>query len=357
MDAHLQPPDARGGRDLDGARAARGDRQASLRHARHRRRLREQDLPASAVRRPLPPRAKARAARPVDRVAHGPAHGERPRQRAHVPGRRGRRDGRRDDDGLQGQGARRLRRVPALRAARLHHLGPGHAGDVLVAERSRGLHAGVHEQVAGLAEPGLLADAAPLADRADRRHRRRRARPRPGRGAQAQLREGRADAVRDAERLRLRLGRLRGRARHRARPHRRRVDRGAAPGSGRARQAPRLRDRLDARLGDEQLRPVDAPEPRSPVLREQRGGVGEARHLRRGRGDARYRPAGTGPRDDGGAGGRRHPRLLARAGERAARPRHVVQLARGLLRHVREPVRVHRARGGEGGQPSSCATR
>ncbi len=159
-----------------------------------------------------------------------------------------------------------------------------------------------------------------------------RARARPGRDPQAQLREDRADAVRDAERLLLRLGRLRGCARHRARAHRPRLDRGAAQGGGVAREAPRLRHRLDARLRHEQLRPVDAPEPRAPVLGEQRGGVGEARHLRRGRRHARHRSAGPGARDDGRAGRRGHPRLLARPGERAARARHVVQLARRLLR-------------------------
>ena len=52
------------------------------------------------------------------------------------------------------------------------------------------------EQVARVAEPRLLAHAAPLADRADHRHRRARARPRPGRDAQAQLRARRRDAVR-----------------------------------------------------------------------------------------------------------------------------------------------------------------
>ena len=114
------------------------------------------------------------------------------------------------------------------------------------------------------------------------------------------------------------------------------------------REAARLRDRLDARLGDEQLRAVDAAQPGAPVLGEQRGGVGEARHLRRGRGHARHRPAGAGARDDGRAGRRRHPRLPARPGERAPRARLVVQLARGVLGDVREPVRVHRARRGEG---------
>ena len=51
-----------------------------------------------------------------------------------------------------------------------------------------------------------------------------RARPRPGRGAQAQLHPRRRDAVHDAERLRLRLGRLRRHARPRARAGRHDVD-------------------------------------------------------------------------------------------------------------------------------------
>ena len=39
--------------------------------------------------------------------------------------------------------------LPALRAARLHHLGAGDAGPVPLAARSRRLQAGLHEQVAG----------------------------------------------------------------------------------------------------------------------------------------------------------------------------------------------------------------
>ena len=89
-----------------------------------------------------------------------------------VPRRRGAGEGRRHDARLQGAGDRRLRRVPALRAARLHHLGAGHARLLPLAEHPRRLHAGLHEQVAGVAEPRLLAHAAPLADRADHRHRR-----------------------------------------------------------------------------------------------------------------------------------------------------------------------------------------
>ena len=234
-------------RDLDGAGAARPARQAPLRHAGHRRRLRQQDHDAHAADRLLPARPQAEAADPVDGVAHRPAHRERARQRALVPRHRGRRPERRDDARLQGQGARRLRRVPALRAARLHHLGAGHARPLPLAEHPRRLHAGGDEQVAGGAEPRLLADAAALADRADLRHRRPRARARPGRGQEDELRQDRGDAVRDAERLRLRLGRLRALPRHRARADRlrQRARRGRRSANG---KLDRDRDRLDARL-------------------------------------------------------------------------------------------------------------
>ena len=114
-------------RDLDGAGAARAARQAPLRHQGHRRRVRQQDHDARVADRLLPARAEAEAADPVDGVAHRPAHRERARQRALVPRHRGRRPERRDDARLQGEGTRRLRRVPAVRAARLHHLGAGHA--------------------------------------------------------------------------------------------------------------------------------------------------------------------------------------------------------------------------------------
>ena len=73
-----------------------GHRQAALRHPGHRRRLRQQDLPRtrSSSRCCLLAR-KLEPAGAVDGVAHRPAHGERARQRAHVPRRRGRREGRR----------------------------------------------------------------------------------------------------------------------------------------------------------------------------------------------------------------------------------------------------------------------
>ena len=154
-----------------------------------------------------------------------------------------------------------------------------------------------------------------------------RARLRSGRDPQEELRPARGHAVRDAERLRLRLRRLSARARHGARARRRRPDRGAAGGGRLAREAPRARDRLDARLGDEQLRPVAADQPRPPVLREQRGRDRQARHLRRGRRHARHDAAGAGPRDDGGAGRRRHPQLRRRRGARARRARQLLELA------------------------------
>ena len=108
------------------------------------------------------------------------------------------------------------------------------------------------------------------------------------------------------------------------------------------------RNRLDARLRHEQLRPVAAPQPGPPVLGKQRGGDREARHLRRGRRDVRDGAAGPGARDHVLAGRRGHHRLLARPGARALRPRHVLQLACRLLGHLREPVRGHRARRREG---------
>ena len=60
-------------------------------------------------------------------------------------------------------------------------------------------------------------------------------------------------------------------------------------------------------------------EPRAAVLGEQRGGHGQARHLRRGGRHARHDAAGPEPRDDRRPGGGRHPRLRRRPGDRAGR--------------------------------------
>ena len=129
-------------------------------------------------------------------------------------------------------------------------------------------------------------------------------------------------------------------------PRRRR----GAPARGRrgAREAARVGHRVDARLGDEQLRAVAAPQPRAPVLGQQRGRLGQARHLRRGRRHARDDAAGPGARDDRLAGRGGHHRLRPRRRERARRARQLLELARGLLGHVREPVRRHRAGRGQG---------
>ena len=347
VDDPLQQPVPGLRRDHDGARDPLRDRQAPLRHPGHRRRLRQQDHLAPAARRVLPARAQAEPRDPVDRVAHRVPPLDVARQRALVPRHRGRGQGRRHAARLPHEGARRRRRVHALRAARRRDLGAGHARHVPLAEHPARLHAGRDEQGALLAEPRLLAHAAPLVHRARDRHRRQRARPRPGRGAQAQLHPRRRDAVHDAERLRLRLGRLRGHARPRARAGRATLD-GAPPRGREPRPAARRRDRLDARLGHEQLRPVAPDQPRAAVLGQQRGRDGEARHLRRDRRHARHDAAGPGARDRHLAGRRRHPRLRPGLGDRAHRPRLVLELARRLLGHLREPVRRHRPQRREG---------
>ena len=133
-----------------------------------------------------------------------------------------------------------------------------------------------------------------------------------------------------------------------ARPDRLGRARGAARRGGVARQAARRRHRLDARLRHEQLRPVAHDQPGAAVLGQQRGRDGQARHLRRDRRHARHDAAGPGARDDGRAGGRRHPPVLGRRRARARRPRLVLELARRLLRHVRVAVRGHGAERGQG---------
>ena len=96
------------------------------------------------------------------------------------------------------------------------------AGHVQVAPHPARVHAGDDEQGARLAEPRLLADAAALVHRARDRHRRAHARLRSGRDPAQELRPARGHAVRDAERLRLRLGRLPAGDGHGARARRRR---------------------------------------------------------------------------------------------------------------------------------------
>ena len=135
----------------------------------------------------------------------------------------------------------------------------------------------------GRAEPRLLAAAAPLAGRADRRHRRQPARLRPGRAAQEELhpRRGvsptrrrtaasttRATATATLDRA-LELVDYEGwRARQRE--------------ADRQRQADRDRDRLDPRLRHQQLRPGPDHQHRPALLGQRRGGDRQARPLRRG---------------------------------------------------------------------------
>ena len=269
----------------------------------------------------LPARAQARPARPVDGVAHRLHTSQR--RTATSAGSTTSRSPSRPTARCSASAPRRST-TPArspLRAARRRHLGAGHARLLPLAEHPRRLHAGDDEQGAGLAEPRLLADAAPLVHRADHRHRRPRARPRPGRGAQAQLRPRRGDAVRDAERLRLRLRRLRALPRHRARADRLRPDRGArADAESRGKLlGVGIGSTLDS--GTNNFGQSRLINPELQFSGQQRGGDGQARHLRRGRRHARHDAAGPGPRDDRGAGGRRHHRLHARRRERPARAR------------------------------------
>ena len=334
-----------------GPAIAHRPRQAALRHPGHRRRLRQQDHLAPAARRDAAcSRASSTGAIQWTEwrtefhltMSHG---NERYFRDTEVAGQERRHAAR-----LPDEGARRRRRLHPLRAARRRDLGAGDAGHVPLAKHPPRLHAGGDEQGAVLAEPRLLAHAAPLVHRAGDRHRRRRARPRSGRGPQAQLHPRRGDAVHDAERLRLRLGRLRGDARPGARADRLRArSRRAAP-----RRRPRgkllgvgIGSTLDSR--HEQLRPVAPDQPGAAVLGQQRGRDGEARHLRRDRGHARARRRrGRGTR-------RSTSQVVAdilgcrpRLGQRPRRPRLLLELARRLLGHLREPVRGHRPLGRQG---------
>ncbi len=89
VDDPLEQPVPRLRRDHDGPGDAGRARQAPLRHAGHRRRLRQQDHVAPAARRLLPARAQAQPARPVDGVAHRLPPLDVARQRALVPRHRG----------------------------------------------------------------------------------------------------------------------------------------------------------------------------------------------------------------------------------------------------------------------------
>ena len=227
VDDHDEQPVPRVRGDHDGARDAGRDRQAPHRHAGHRRRLRQQDHVASAARRLLPARAEAQPADPVDRVADRLPPVDVARERALVPRHRGRGEGRRDDARLPDEGDRRRGRIP-LRAARRRDLVAGLAGDVRLAQPARRVHAGDDEQGARLRTAATRA-CSTSGSRSGSSTSSRRARLRPGRAAEAQLRPARGDALRDAERLRLRLRRLPERARHGAGADRLRHDRGAPP--------------------------------------------------------------------------------------------------------------------------------
>ncbi len=341
----LQQPDAavRGALHRPGARRPR--RPADLQIAGHRRRLRAEAHLLRQHHRDRPALAQGQPAGEVDRVPLRAPGRLLPRQRAHLRRHRGAGDGRRHDPRLQDQRLRRRRRLHALRAARRRDLLAGAARLLPLPAPAGRLPHGAHEQDAGRAEPRLLAAPAPLAGRADRRHRRQPARPRPGRGAASRTTSApRSSPTRRrtaasttpatttrAPRPGAGAGRLRGLAR--------------APARGRGqRGADRDRDRLDPRLRHQQLRPGADHQQRPALLGQRRGGDRQARPRRRSQRRARHRAAGPGPRDDDRAGGRRRPRPAARRRLGPARRRLGPQRLRRLLRHLREPVRGDRDR-------------
>ena len=327
----------------------RRPRQAAHRHAGHRRRLRQQDHVAPAARRLLPARAQAQPADPVDRVAHRLPPVDVARQRALVRGHRGR-----------GQGRRHAARLPHAR--RLDDAGAylryEPLGGVIWSQVAAGMY---NWRNIRLEFSQAMTNKAPVS---------------PNRGYSRMQHLWFTERIIDIVAHELGFDPVEIRKLNYVQPEdmpyetpngcvydsgdypraldmaleldRRRPHRGAPRRGRRARQAARPRHRLDARLGHEQLRPVAADQPRPAVLRQQRGRHRQARHLRRGRGHARHDAAGPGPRDDGGAGRRRHPQLRRRRRPRARRARQLLELARRLLGHVREPVRRHGSRRRQG---------
>ena len=198
-----------------------------------------------------------------------------------------------------------------------------------------------------LAEPRLLAHAAPLVHGARDRHRRARARPRPGRDPQAELHQDRGHAVRDAERLRLRLGRLRADARHRPRAGRLPEHR-ATPSEAQARGkllGVGIGSTLDCGTNNfGQSRMIN------PEL--QFSGNNEVAMVKLDIFGEIVVTLGTTPQGQGhettAAQVVADILTLGRRCPRADRPRLVLELARGLLRDVRDAVRGHRPERREG---------
>jgi 2-furoyl-CoA dehydrogenase large subunit len=219
--------------------------------------------------------------------------------------------------------------VPALRAARLHHLGQVTPGCYRWQNVRVDFTQVCTNKSPVSAEPRLLAHAAPVADRADRRHRRA--------PSSASTRSTSASATTCARGCR---GRRRTAAVYDSGDYGGcldialelidSVDEERRRDAESPRQAARPRDRLDARLGHEQLRPVAAPEPDL-----QFSGNNEVATVKLDIFGEIVVTLGTVPQGQGTrrrrAGRRRHPRRLARRRHRAARPRHVLELARGLL--------------------------
>ena len=172
----LQQPDAACSRRCSSRRrSASGADQLVFRLAGHRRRLRDQARQLPEHHRARAALAQGRPAGEVDRVPLRAPARLRPRQRAHLPRHRGRRSW--PTATILG-----FKRDAFDDVGAYLHYEP--LGGVIWSQVLPGCYRfkhlqvdytdGADEQVPGRPQPRLLAAAAPVADRADRRHRRRR---------------------------------------------------------------------------------------------------------------------------------------------------------------------------------------
>ena len=214
------------------------------------------------------------------------------------------------------------------------------AGHVPLAQHPRRVLAGRHQQGARVAQPRLLAHAAPVADRAHHRHRRARAR--------TSIRSSCASSTTcSPSRCRTR----------------RRAAASTTRATTRARSTPLLEligyDAIEARRADAKARGKLLGFGIGSTLDSGTNNFAQSTYLNpelqfSGNSEVAtvkldifgevvvtlgHDAAGPGPRDDDRAGRRRHPRLLDRRGHGARRARLVLELARGLLGHLRQPVR------------------
>ena len=229
---------------------------------------------------------------PVAEGSTGPSSGRssapttrrrRPRERARLPRRRGARESRRHDARLQGTRLRRRRRLPALRAARRviwAQVTPGcyrFSTSGWTTRRSsrtsaRRRRTAATRAAAPVVSTERVVDVVAHELGFD-----------PVEVRKAATTSSPRRSLRDAQRLRLRLrATAEVRSTSRSTASATACAGGTAQGVGIGREAHRHRDRLDARLRHEQLRPVADRQPGAPVLGQRRGRPRKARPLRGG---------------------------------------------------------------------------